>query len=159
MRLSLPITAFVAAFTAAAAYADQPAAKSTPAPAPAINLAGVQDKGDWVVAGVPDLRAEVRERMLQYLNVRSANLIDTNDEGKPLKEVLITTRFGNTAQAHKLAMPGGARTQLTFYDEPVASARFVPGSDGKRILLLRDAGGTEDFRYFTSMSPPAAPRC
>jgi len=138
----------VASSFATHTFADQPAVKPAQTPAPAINLAGLQDKGDWLIAGVPEIQPSIRARMLQYLNVRSANLIDTNDDGKPLKEVLITTRFGNTAQAHKVTMPGGARTQLTFYDEPVAGARFVPGSDGKRILLLRDAGGAEDFQVF-----------
>ncbi len=112
------------------------------------NIKGAKDRGEYVVVGVPEIKPGVRERMLQYLNVRSAALSDTNDDAQSLREILITTRFGNTAQLHKVAQPGGARTQLTFYDEPVARGEYVPGSNGGRILLLRDAGGAEDFQVF-----------
>src|SRR5215470_11292055 len=111
-------------------------------------ISGAQDKGEWVVAGVPEVRPVVRERMLQYLNVRAASLVDTDDDGQLLRQVLISTRFGNTNQLHKVTQPGAARTQLTFYDEPVANSVFVPGSGGGRILLLRDVGGSEDYQVF-----------
>ncbi len=112
------------------------------------DLKGLEDRGEFVVAGIPAIRPEVRDRMLQYLNVRSASVLDTNDDGGPLKELLITTRFGNAAQLHVVRMPGGDRRQITFYDEPVNRARFVPGSGGRRVIMLRDVGGSEDTQVY-----------
>ncbi len=113
-----------------------------------IRLTGAEDKGDYVVVNVPPPRADVRERMLQYLNVRSASLQSVDDDGGTIRGLLISTRFGNAAQLHRVTTPGGARTQLTFFDEPVGPARYIPGSNGNRILLMRDAGGSEDYQVF-----------
>ncbi|MCK6457946.1 MAG: alpha/beta fold hydrolase [Phycisphaerae bacterium] len=117
-------------------------------PSLSLGLKGVEDRGDYVLAGVPQIDPAVRERMLQYFNVRSATVIDTNDDSRALQGILIQTRLGNAAQLHLLTQPGGARTQLTFYDEPVTSGRLIPGSNGERILLLRDVGGTEDYQVY-----------
>jgi peptide/nickel transport system substrate-binding protein len=42
------------------------------------------------------------------------------------KEMLITTRFGNSNQYHYVKFPGGDRKQLTFFEEPVGEASFEP---------------------------------
>ncbi|HEY1146467.1 MAG TPA: S9 family peptidase, partial [Allosphingosinicella sp.] len=42
--------------------------------------------------------------------------------------------------------PGGARTQLSFFDEPVADAATIPGSD--RFIITRDTGGDEWFQLY-----------
>ena len=57
--------------------------------------------------------------------------------------MLILTRFGNTNQLHRVDMPMGDRTQLTFFDERVAGAAVRPGD--KTILFARDVGGDENF--------------
>ena len=60
--------------------------------------------------------------------------------------MLIATRFGASQQLHRVVMPGGARAQLTFFNEPVASAIAIPGSE--RFLLTRDTGGDEWFQLY-----------
>ncbi|MFO0973116.1 MAG: alpha/beta fold hydrolase [Phycisphaerae bacterium] len=114
----------------------------------AVHIAGAVDRGEAVMAGVPEVRPAVRERMLQFLNARSAAFVDAEDGAQPMASVLIRTRFGNAAQLHRVTTPGGARTQVTFYDEPVGAAAFVPGSGGRQIILLRDAGGSEDYQVY-----------
>jgi hypothetical protein len=59
------------------------------------------------------------------------------------------TRFGQTAQIHRVAFPGGAREQLTFYDEPIADALARPGK-ADRFLFQRDTGGAEYFQIYSS---------
>ena len=76
-------------------------------------------------SGVPQAPPGLRDRALQYLNTRSAGLLDVADDGSSL---LISTRFASTAQLHAVEMPMGARTQITFGDEPVWQARFAPGA-------------------------------
>ena len=93
-------------------------------------------------SGVPQAPPGLRERALQYLNTRSAGLLDVADDGSSL---LISTRFASTAQLHAVEMPMGARTQITFGDEPVLQARFAPGAP-RTIWYLQDAGGGEFFQ-------------
>jgi dipeptidyl aminopeptidase/acylaminoacyl peptidase len=56
--------------------------------------------------------------------------------------MLISTRFGNTAQVHVVRMPLGARFQLTFFDEPVTGASYDP-KDGSYFVFAKDVGGNE----------------
>jgi dipeptidyl aminopeptidase/acylaminoacyl peptidase len=92
-----------------------------------------------VTEGMPAIPATMVEQVRRYTEYRSASLADWH----PLRrEMLISTRFGNTAQIHRVRMPGGARTQLTFYDEPVTNATYEP-RDGKYFLFTRDVGGNE----------------
>lgn len=101
--------------------------------------------GQMVLEGVPEWTDAARQRMLQYLEMRSAAVSDLSDDGGSL---LIRTRFGNTAQLHLVAMPLGARKQLTFFDEPVGGGLFVPGSRARRIVYTKDRGGDEDDQVF-----------
>ena len=49
--------------------------------------------------------------------------------------MLVTTRFGETWQVHRVAMPGGDRSQLTFFKDNVRSGvSFRP--DGSSFLFL-----------------------
>lgn len=101
------------------------------------------ERGQLVLENVPDTPAAVRERLRQYVNTRSASFQDFTPDGG----VLIATRFGDAAQLHQLAMPMGARTQLTFYREPVAAGGVRPGSSGQ-IFFVKDTGGDEFFQGY-----------
>jgi dipeptidyl aminopeptidase/acylaminoacyl peptidase len=90
--------------------------------------------------GVPVPETIARERLLPYLNTRAAVVRDWSCDGRSL---YITTRFCNTAQLHQVDMPMGARRQLTFSDEPVASVRVAPAGFA---VIGRDQGGGEDYQ-------------
>jgi dipeptidyl aminopeptidase/acylaminoacyl peptidase len=89
---------------------------------------------------VPAIPAEIHERLLQYQNVRSASFLDWAPDGR---SILVSTRFGNTSQLHRVREPGGRREQLTFYDEPVAGGRWW---DEGTILLSIAKGGDEQWQ-------------
>lgn len=110
------------------------------APAPTVD---VRQIGSARVENVPAIPAEVSAAVQRYQNYRSAQFQDWLADGS----MLITTRFGSTAQVHRVAAPGADRQQLTFYAEPVAGAQAIPGSD--RYLFGRDTGGDEWFQIFT----------
>ena len=80
----------------------------------------------------------------RYTNFRGATL----DSWDPVRrEMLISTRFGDTTQVHKIAMPAGARTQLTFYEDSVSSAAYSPTSDAA-FVFTKDVGGGEFFQLY-----------
>jgi dipeptidyl aminopeptidase/acylaminoacyl peptidase len=100
------------------------------------------ERGALRVENVPETPPDVSDRLRQYVNTRSAGFADWLPDGG----VLITTRFGDTVQLHRVDQPMGARTQLTFYEERISGAAIRPGSN--QILFARDVGGDENFAGF-----------
>lgn len=92
--------------------------------------------------GVPPAPAELFEKLAQYEETRSAAFQGWSPTGAG---VLIATRFGNSAQLHRVYQPGGRREQITFFAEPV-SGRFVRGADDDSVLLSMSRGGDENFQ-------------
>ena len=102
------------------------------------------DTREVVLDGTPEIPAALHARLQQYLETRAASVQDIADDGGAL---LVTTRFANTAQAHRIAMPMGDRHQVTFGDEPIYGAAFVPGDDNA-VLLQSDVGGNENYQLY-----------
>ncbi|MFN3514634.1 MAG: S9 family peptidase [Phenylobacterium sp.] len=116
--------------------------------APVLAQPQVREQGQLVMENVPVTPPEVREALQRYSNTRSARFLDWLDDGS----MLISTRFGQTAQLHRVTQPGGQRTQLTFFDEPVMTALAQPNGGG-RFLYPRDVGGAEYFQgYLASLT-------
>jgi len=101
--------------------------------------------GNLVMEGIPDIPSQLSERLRQYQNTRAAAFADWSPDGAGM---LISTRFAETAQLHRLEQPMGVRQQLTFYREPVSNGRYQPGTDQRRIALLRDQGGDENYQVY-----------
>jgi dipeptidyl aminopeptidase/acylaminoacyl peptidase len=99
--------------------------------------------GQVVLEGVPEIPRDVVESLTRYQNTRGARFEDWDETGRGL---YITTRFGNTTQIHHVAMPGGARRQITFLDEPVSGADREPV--GRRLVFESDQGGGEFYQIF-----------
>jgi dipeptidyl aminopeptidase/acylaminoacyl peptidase len=113
--------------------------------APAAGLAApvaTRQIGSATLQNVPEIPDQVRQAVQRYQNYRDA----TFEDWLPGGSMLIGTRFGATRQLHRVAAPGAARTQLTFFSEPVSGAWTIPGKD--RFLLSRDTGGDEWFQLF-----------
>ena len=100
------------------------------------------ERGNLVIEDIPEIPAELAERMNQYQQVRTAAF-----EGWLGRDsVLITTRFAETSQVHRVSFPLGMREQLTFFAEPVAGA--APAPDGRGFLFTKDVGGAEQYQIF-----------
>jgi hypothetical protein len=97
-----------------------------------------------MVEGVPAVPMSVVEGAQHYSNFRAADLASWNPVRR---EMLILTRFADSYQVHIVKMPGGARTQLTFYPEPAVGAQFNP-RDGKSFIFLKDVGGGEFYQLY-----------
>ncbi len=94
--------------------------------------------------GVPSIPSALTDELEHYNNIRAAALLDWH----PVKrEMLISTRFGDVPQIHRVAMPGGARTQLTFFPDRTGGARYRPGA-GDAFVFSKDIGGGEFFQLY-----------
>lgn len=96
-----------------------------------------------VVEGVPAIPQSLAEEVGRYTEFRSASLSSWHPTRR---EILINTRFGDTNQVHHLKMPGGARTQMTFFSDRVGGGSYRPKT-GEYFVFSRDTGGNEFFQY------------
>jgi len=103
------------------------------------------ERGNLVIEGIPDIPAEIEAELMRYENTRGAGFAGWLPQGQGL---LISTRFGETNQIHRVSVPGGARQQLTFFDEPVGGAAINPTSEANGFLFTRDVGGSEFYQVF-----------
>jgi len=105
---------------------------------------GVEQSGNLVLDNVPSADTALTSRLDDYLNSRGASFVDW----LPDDSLLIATRFGDTEQLHRLATPMGAREQLTFFREPVTTARAPQSAVAPGFAFLRDQGGNEQSQVF-----------
>jgi len=97
-----------------------------------------------VIDGIPKIPLSLAQEVDRYSEFRRARFLDWH----PLrKEMLINTRLGNTYQLHHVKFPGGARRQLTFYDENVFFARYQP-AQARYFVFSRDVGGNEQYQNY-----------
>ena len=101
------------------------------------------NNGNLIMADVPPIPADIVEDLNRYQNVRSAAFRSWTEDGSG---IYISTRFGDVRQIHRVDMPGGARQQITFYDEPIGAVSRQRG--GSKVIFTRDAGGSEFAQIF-----------
>jgi len=101
------------------------------------------NNGNLVMQDIPEIPKEIVDSLNRYQNVRSAPFQGFSQDGT---SIYISTRFGDVSQLHRVDKPGGARHQLTFFDEPIGSISRQP--DGDMIAFTMDAGGSEYSQIF-----------
>jgi len=109
-------------------------------------FAAVEERGNLVLDNIPAVDTPLTARLEDYMNSRGASFVDWLPGGG----LLISTRFGDTEQIHRVMMPMGDREQLTFAREPVSVARAPQSSVAPGFVFLRDQGGNENSQvhYF-----------
>ncbi len=93
---------------------------------------------------MPPVPLALAEQARPYLEARGAGFAGWDPNSRA---VLITTRFANVSQLHRVAKPMGARTQLSFEAEPVRGS-FAPVK-GDVIVVMKDTGGDEYYQLYT----------
>ncbi|MDI1252739.1 prolyl oligopeptidase family serine peptidase [Thermomonas sp.] len=94
--------------------------------------------GNRTSENIPAIPATLLDQLNRYQNFRGADLAGWTRDGC----LLISTRFAETAQVHRVCHPLGMREQLTFYPEPVAGITPAPAKawrDG--FVFAKDKGG------------------
>jgi dipeptidyl aminopeptidase/acylaminoacyl peptidase len=102
-----------------------------------------EEHGARISEDIAQIPPALVERLQRYANTRAAGLGGWTADGSA---ILIGTRFANTTQVHRVAMPGGAREQLTFFDEPIAAIAPNPKRDG--FVFGKDVGGSEFWQLY-----------
>ncbi|MBW3550720.1 MAG: alpha/beta fold hydrolase [Proteobacteria bacterium] len=96
--------------------------------------------GNRVSENIPAIPPALIERLNRYQNTRGAGFAGWTQDGC----VLISTRFAETSQAHRVCEPMGMREQLTFYPEPINNVGTAPpSSDLDGFVFGKDIGGNE----------------
>ena len=96
--------------------------------------------GNRTSENIPEIPAALIDQLNRYQNTRGASVAGWTRDGC----LLISTRFAETAQVHRVCQPLGMREQLTFYPEPVAGITPAPAKakqDG--FVFAKDKGGDE----------------
>ena len=101
------------------------------------------NNGQLVLEDIPEIPKSIVDDLNRYQNVRSGSVLDWSADGRSL---YVSTRFGEVSQIHRVDMPAGARTQMTFFDEPVGGVSRQP--KGPKLVFSMDAGGSEFAQLF-----------
>ena len=111
---------------------------------PPFSAQAVQPNSALMVEGIPPVPTSIAQQADRYTQVRSASFLDWHPTKR---EMLISTRFGDVPQVHRVVAAGAARTQLTFFPDRVGSAHYDP-VNGKYFIFSKDIGGGEWFQYY-----------
>ena len=111
--------------------------------APPTQPAVLKPGDNLVVENIPPVPAAIAEKANQYGEFRFATLQDWHPTKK---EMLIGTRFADVQQIHMVQMPGGARTQLTFFPDRAGGGHFGPKGD--YFTFSKDVGGGEWYQIY-----------
>ena len=94
--------------------------------------------------GIPTVPDDLAVKTRPYMEFRTAGFVDWHPTDKSM---LVATRFGNTAQLHRVAGPMMARKQISFEAEPVGNGSWAP-KRGDILIVQKDVGGGEFFQIF-----------
>jgi dipeptidyl aminopeptidase/acylaminoacyl peptidase len=103
-----------------------------------------QERGNMILEGIPPRDAGLAERLGLYRQSRQSTFLDWLPDGG----MLVSTRFGDVEQVHRVASPLGMREQLTFYPDPVSLARAPRSGPGSAFVFLKDQGGDENAQLY-----------
>ncbi len=99
-----------------------------------------------VADGIPAVPLALAATTRPYMEFRTASFAGWNAADRSM---LISTRFGNVAQLHRVAGPMMDRSQISFEAEPLGG-RWSPKGDV--LVVSKDIGGNEFFQLHTLKS-------
>ena len=103
-----------------------------------------------ISAKMPTVADELLTRLIE---ARSSAVADVAADGS---EVLVRSDDTGSMQVYRLPVQGGDHIQLTFLEEPVAAARYIPGTDD--VVVAVDRGGNENYQLWVVDINGGAPR-
>jgi dipeptidyl aminopeptidase/acylaminoacyl peptidase len=104
----------------------------------------VSPADNLVVEEIPKIPVTMAEEINRYTEFRYAALSNWHPTKR---EMLISTRFADTSQIHLVKIPGGARTQLTFFKDNVGGGSYQP-TRGDYFVFSKGSGGNENYQKY-----------
>ncbi len=135
------IIALLLASAAAPVVAQDRAAPASAAASAAAPALTVPKPAALTAEEMPPIPLAIAESARPYLESRGAGFAGWDPNARA---VLISTRFANVSQLHRVAQPMGARAQISFEAEPV-SGTYAP-TKGDVIVVSKDRGGDEYYQ-------------
>ncbi len=112
-----------------------------------------QARGALIFDGVPAIDPNLGARIAAYLVGRNAAFA----AWLPDNSLLISTRFADAPQVHRVVAPLGMREQLTWYADPITKVLTSPAgaTDGFAFLKEHDADGLPQLYHYSFASHSA----
>src|ERR1700751_4066484 len=98
--------------------------------------------GNLIFDGVPPPEPALEARVARYQQARGATFLDWLADGS----LLVSTRFGDQDQVHRVSAPLGMREQLTFYSDAIEWARCAKSGSG--VVFLKDHAGDDNAQVY-----------
>jgi dipeptidyl aminopeptidase/acylaminoacyl peptidase len=119
---------------------------AAPALAPVTAAAPQPFATPLVFDSVPPIDPKLSARISAYLVGRDASLL----AWLPDNSLLISTRFSDLPQVHRVSAPLGMREQLTWFADPVTQVLTSPSgpADGFVFLMEHNADGLPQLYYY-----------
>src|SRR6202012_3264480 len=111
-------------------------ARAAAMPLPIVGLPA-QSQGALIFDGVPAADPNLNLRISQYLVGRDASFL----AWLPDNSLLISTRFADASQVHRVIAPLGMREQLTWYPDPITKVLAAPGGTADVFAFLKEHDG------------------
>jgi dipeptidyl aminopeptidase/acylaminoacyl peptidase len=111
------------------------------------------ERGNLILDGIPERDAMLERTLGRYLESRQAGLVAWLADGS----LLVSTRFGEAEQLHRVKSPLAQREQLTFEHDPVRSGASLP-FDANAFVYEKDEGGNENMQLYLQRIGGGAPR-
>jgi dipeptidyl aminopeptidase/acylaminoacyl peptidase len=117
---------------------------ATPAFADDAESVDVAKPAALLADAIPPVPRELAAVTRPYMEYRTAGFAEWDLQ---TRSMMVATRFGNTAQIHRVARPGMDRSQLTFEEEPISDVWVSPGK-GDAMIVEKDSGGDEFYQIY-----------
>jgi dipeptidyl aminopeptidase/acylaminoacyl peptidase len=106
---------------------------------------GVQPEPGSTTEAIPPISSSLIADVGRYTNIRTAEILSWHPSRR---EMLIATYMCNTPQVYLVKFAGGARTQMTFFDDrPTRGVSYQP-TRGDYFLFSKDSGGDENYQNY-----------
>src|SRR5215470_6870095 len=107
--------------------------------------AGVQPEPGSITEAIPPIPPSLVADVRRYTNLRTAEILSWH----PVKrEMLIATFMCNTPQVYLVKFPGGARTQLTFFEDRTTRGVSYQPTRGDYFIFSKDSGGDANYQNY-----------
>jgi dipeptidyl aminopeptidase/acylaminoacyl peptidase len=107
--------------------------------------AGIQPEPGSNTDGIPSIPPSLVTEVGRYTNSRAAEILSWHPVRR---EMLIVTFLCNTPQVHLVKFPGGARTQLTFFEDRTSRGVSYQPTRGDYFIFSKDSGGDENYQNY-----------